>query len=263
MDRSQELPGAEEAAELAARGQRTVTLLEAANTGTSTAAGLLQRAGCELACSSGGQQLWRDCLESPAVLLAGSRHFAAAALMDGTLQVCSWHRQAIRAHPCCCDRIIYQPLRCLCCTSCAITRRRQSRKREQRKSAGCRFDRGLSLQTAPRGVQDTASGGDASGMWVQVYTRGGRRMLPAMQLEGPAAFLANDTGWLLMAVASSGAMRVWDLQKQQLRLEGSVDALLHGTAGDARGGQTMWSEGLGAWIAGAGFKPVPLKRPWL
>lgn len=88
MDGLQMLPGAEESAELAARGQRTVTLLEAANTGTSTAAGPLQRAGCELVCSSGGQQLWRDCLESPAVQLAGSRHFAAAALMDGTLQVC-------------------------------------------------------------------------------------------------------------------------------------------------------------------------------
>lgn len=47
---------------------------------------------------------------------------------------------------------------------------------------------------------------------VQVYTPGGRRMLPAMQLEGPAAFLASDTGWLLMAVAQTGAMRVWDLQ---------------------------------------------------
>ena len=82
------LPGVEESAELAARGQRTVTLLEAANNGTSTAADPLQRAVCELVCSSRGQQLWRDCLESPAVQLAGSRHFAAAALMNGTLQVC-------------------------------------------------------------------------------------------------------------------------------------------------------------------------------
>ena len=84
---SQKVPGAEERAELAARGQRTVTLLKAANTGTSTPAGPLQRAGCELVCSSGGQELWRDCLQSPAAQLAGSRHFAAAALMDGTLQV--------------------------------------------------------------------------------------------------------------------------------------------------------------------------------
>ena len=45
-----------------------------------------------------------------------------------------------------------------------------------------------------------------------MYTPGGRRMLPAMQLEGPAAFLASDTGWLLMAVTQTGAMRVWDLQ---------------------------------------------------
>ena len=43
-------------------------------------------------------------------------------------------------------------------------------------------------------------------------------MLPAMQLEGPAAFLASDTGWLLMAVAQTGAMRVWDLQVRLLCL---------------------------------------------
>ena len=96
---------------------------------------------------------------------------------------------------------------------------------------------------------------DKSGVWVQVYTQGGRRMLPAVQLEGPAAFLATDTGWLLMAVASSGAMRVWDLEKQQLRLEGSIEALLHGTAGDARGGQMMQSEGPDTWTSGANFMP--------
>ena len=45
-----------------------------------------------------------------------------------------------------------------------------------------------------------------------MYTPGGRRMLPEMQLEGPAAFLASDTRWLLMAVTQTGAMRVWDLQ---------------------------------------------------
>ena len=127
MDGLQLLPGAEESAELAVRGQRTVTLLEAANTGSSTAAGPLQRAGCELVCSSGGQQLWRDCLESPAAQLAGSRHFAAAALMDGTLQVCFSCRQVVRARLCCCECMMYG---CLCCDSCAVTRRRQSRKRE-------------------------------------------------------------------------------------------------------------------------------------
>ena len=97
-------------------------------------------------------------------------------------------------------------------------------------------------------------------MWMKVYTQGGRRMLPAMQLEGPAAFLASDTGWLLMAVANSGAMRVWDLQQQQLRLEGSVEALLHGAAGDARGGQMMGSEGPEGRTADVGLTSLPLKR---
>ena len=70
-----------------------------------------------------------------------------------------------------------------------------------------------------------------------------------MQLEGPAGFLASDTGWLLMAVANSGAMRVWDLEKQQLRLEGSADVLLHGAAGDARGRQMIQCGGPDIWTA--------------
>lgn len=57
-------------------------------------------------------------------------------------------------------------------------------------------------------------------------------MLPALQLEGPAAFLASK-GWLLMAVAQSGAMHVWDLQQRHKRYRGSVEALLH--AGNATG----------------------------
>lgn len=100
-----------------------------------------------------------------------------------------------------------------------------------------------------------------SGVWMQVYTQGGRRMLPAMQLERPAAFLANDTGWLLMAVASSGAMRVWDLQKQQLRLEGSIEALLHGAAGDARGGRMMQSKVTGDLDCWCQFKACAADAP--
>ena len=75
---------AEVSPELVAQGRRSVTVLQAAN----SAAGAAQRsAQCELACSRNGQQLWRDCLGSPALQLAGSQHFAAAALADGTLQV--------------------------------------------------------------------------------------------------------------------------------------------------------------------------------
>lgn len=57
-------------------------------------------------------------------------------------------------------------------------------------------------------------------------------MLPALQLEGPATFLASK-GWLLVAVAQSGAMHVWDLQQRQKRYRGSVEALL--CAGNATG----------------------------
>ena len=74
---------AEERAELAAQGRMSVTVLEAAN---SAAAGPQRSAQCDVTCSCDGQQLWRDRLGSPAVQLAGSRHFAAAALADGTVQ---------------------------------------------------------------------------------------------------------------------------------------------------------------------------------
>ena len=84
---------AEERAELAAQGRKSVTSLEAAN---SAAAGPQRSAQCELSCSCDGEQLWRDRLGSPAVQLAGSRHFAAVALADGTLQACPY--QAFEMH---------------------------------------------------------------------------------------------------------------------------------------------------------------------
>ena len=74
---------AEERAELAAQGRKSVTVLEAAN---SAAAGLQRSPQCEVSCSRDSQQLWRDRLGSPALQLAGSRHFAAATLANGTLQ---------------------------------------------------------------------------------------------------------------------------------------------------------------------------------
>ena len=77
---------AEESAFLAARGRATVTLLEAANSGAAAKATQRGAGCCELVCSSEGQQLWQDRLGSPAVALSGSRHFAAATLLDGTLQ---------------------------------------------------------------------------------------------------------------------------------------------------------------------------------
>ena len=65
------------------------------------------------------------------------------------LQVCQSTSMLLRVH----DLSTYG---CLCCDSCTITGRRQSHNSDHQKTASCRFDRGVILQTAQRGVQDTA-----------------------------------------------------------------------------------------------------------
>ena len=63
----------------------------------------------------------------------------------------------------------------------------------------------------------------------QVYSHGGRRLLPAMQMGSPAAFLACDAAWKLLAVGARGDLHLWDLRAQQCLVEASVRPLL-GTA---------------------------------
>ena len=50
-----------------------------------------------------------------------------------------------------------------------------------------------------------------------------------MQLGSPAAFLACDAGWKLLAVTAHGDLHLWDLRSQQCLVEASVRPLL-GTA---------------------------------
>jgi len=66
----------------------------------------------------------------------------------------------------------------------------------------------------------------------QVYTPSGRRMLPAIRLGAPPAFLAADgaDGARLLAVAADGSLRLWDLRRAALELEASVEPLLAGLA---------------------------------
>ena len=86
---------AEESTQLTAQRQKSVTSLEAAN---SAAPGAQRSMQCEVVCSCDGQDLWRDCLSSPAVQMAGSRHFAAVALADGTLQAGSPNKLPARMY---------------------------------------------------------------------------------------------------------------------------------------------------------------------
>lgn len=65
---------------------------------------------------------------------------------------------------------------------------------------------------------------------MQVYSPGGRRMLPAVCLGSRPAFLASDTGWKLMAVSQMGSLQLWDLKEQGLIGEGSLEPLLQGCA---------------------------------
>jgi TUP1-like enhancer of split len=68
----------------------------------------------------------------------------------------------------------------------------------------------------------------------QVYTAGGRRLLPPVQLGGRPAFLAAADPWRLLAVAAGGALWVWDLAALRVEVQGSAAPLL--ALGPARGG---------------------------
>lgn len=60
-------------------------------------------------------------------------------------------------------------------------------------------------------------------------------MLPAIRLGAPAAFLASDGDWRLLAVSADGALRLWDLRTLRLELETSVEPLLSGAPPGIRG----------------------------
>jgi hypothetical protein len=57
-------------------------------------------------------------------------------------------------------------------------------------------------------------------------------MLPGIRLGAPPAFLAADgsDGVRLLAVATDGSLRLWDLRRMALVLEASVEPLLAGLA---------------------------------
>lgn len=59
-----------------------------------------------------------------------------------------------------------------------------------------------------------------------MFTAGGRRLLPPVQLGGRPAFLAADAGWRLLAVAAGGAFWVWDLAALRVEVQGSAAPLL-------------------------------------
>lgn len=58
-----------------------------------------------------------------------------------------------------------------------------------------------------------------------MYSAAGRRLLPAMQLGAPPAFLAA-AGWQLLAAAADGGLWVWDLRAPAVRLRASAAPLL-------------------------------------
>lgn len=61
---------------------------------------------------------------------------------------------------------------------------------------------------------------------LQMYTAGGRRLLPPVQLGGRPAFLAAGGPWRLLAVAAGGDLRVWDLAALRSEVQGSAAPLL-------------------------------------
>lgn len=71
----------------------------------------------------------------------------------------------------------------------------------------------------------------------QVYTAGGRQLLPPVQLGGRPAFLAAADPWRLLAVAAGGALWVWDLAALRVEVQGSAAPLL--ALAPARGGRLL------------------------
>ena len=70
---------------------------------------------------------------------------------------------------------------------------------------------------------------------VQVYTAGGRRMLPALKLGSAIRFLAADSGWRLLAVTVAGDVRVLDLRALGSPLDTSLTPLLSGALAGTQG----------------------------
>ena len=70
---------------------------------------------------------------------------------------------------------------------------------------------------------------------MQVYTAGGRRMLPALKLGSAIRFLAADSGWRLLAVTVAGGVRVLDLQALSSTLDTSLTLLLSGALAGTQG----------------------------
>jgi hypothetical protein len=60
----------------------------------------------------------------------------------------------------------------------------------------------------------------------QVYSPAGRRLVPPIRLDSATAFLASDAGHRLLAASTTGAVRVWDVQRLECVAEASVAPLL-------------------------------------
>lgn len=70
----------------------------------------------------------------------------------------------------------------------------------------------------------------------QVYSPGGRRILPTVHLCSPTAWLSTDGDWGLLVVNAEAELKVWDVQTCSLRIKTSLAPLLKQQTGHAEGG---------------------------
>jgi TUP1-like enhancer of split len=82
------------------------------------------------------------------------------------------------------------------------------------------------LTGAHRMLHQAVDRTDAEPAGAQVYTAGGRQLLPPVQLGGRPAFLAAADPWRLLAVAAGGTFWVWDLAALRVEVQGSAAPLL-------------------------------------
>ncbi|KAJ3681559.1 hypothetical protein LUZ60_016048 [Juncus effusus] len=68
---------------------------------------------------------------------------------------------------------------------------------------------------------------------LQVYTRCGRRMMPAMMLGSGSVFIDCDASWRLLVVTGRGVLYVWDLFTKSCLLQDSLSSLLPSPSKDS------------------------------
>eukprot|EP00959_Pyramimonas_sp_CCMP1952_P079905 1670861-Pyramimonas_sp.AAC.2 len=73
-----------------------------------------------------------------------------------------------------------------------------------------------------------------------MWTATGRRMLPPLQLDADVAFLSAGAHHRLLAATATGALHLWDLERQRCLLVDSLQPALAAAAVAGTTGKGKW-----------------------